>query len=236
MNSEGKNSHNLKRTARIAGLLYLINAITAAIGYIIIPAQIVVTGDLAATAQNLLSNEFMWRIGIFCSIGSQIAFLFLGLTLFRLFENVSRNLARTLLALVIAAIPIAFFLLLNQLSALQLLGESAAMAIDQTQRYALVTANLDMAADGLIVIGVFWGLWLIPFGMLVYESKFIPKVFGVLLIAGGVAYLIDVTAFILLPAFQAQTNILVAVTSTIAEIGILLWLLIKGTRSQADFT
>jgi hypothetical protein len=89
-----------------------------------------------------------------------------------------------------------------------------------------------MYQDGIVIIGIFWGLWLIPFGQLVYKSGFIPIIFGVLLIAGGISYLIDFTIFILVPEFHAQTNILVAVTSGIAELSMVLWLLIKGIKSD----
>ena len=88
-----------------------------------------------------------------------------------------------------------------------------------------------MYEDGIVIIGIFWGLWLIPFGQLVSKSGFIPKILGILLIAGGISYLIDVSAFILIPKFHAQTTVLVAVTSGIAEISMVLWLLIKGIKS-----
>lgn len=95
-------------------------------------------------------------------------------------------------------------------------------------------SKLQIYQNGIVIIGIFWGLWLIPFGQLVYKSGFIPKIFGVLLIAGGVSYLIDVTVFILLPGFHDKTNILVAVTSSIAELSMVLWLLIKGIKTGQE--
>jgi hypothetical protein len=145
-----------------------------------------------------------------------------------LFAGVSRHLSRTLLALVIASVPIAFVIVFNEMHALLALKESYMAAFDQMQQYAQAMANLRMYDNGIIVIGFFWGLWLIPFGLLVYRSKFVPKLFGILLIIGGVSYLVDVTAFILLPPLQPQTNILVSVTSLIAEVAMVLWLLIGG--------
>jgi hypothetical protein len=223
---------NLKTTARIAGILYLINAITAAIGIMVIPTKLIVPNDITLSAQNILSHEFLFRFGIFCSFMSQIVFVFLGLTLYKLFENVSKQLSRTLLALVITSVPVAFFIIFYQVAALSILKEGFMTSFDQVQQYSLAMANLKMFENGIVLIGIFWGLWLIPFGQLVYKSGFIPKILGVFLIAGGISYLIDVTAFILFPEFHKETNILVAVISSIAEFSMVLWLLIKGLKLE----
>lgn len=121
----------MKRTARIAGLLYLVNAITAAIGIIIIPSKLIVTRDITATANNILNNEFVFRIGVVNSFASQIVFVFLGLTLYKLFENVSKNLSRTLLSLVIASVPVAFYVIFNQLEAFEILRNNSMTSFEQ---------------------------------------------------------------------------------------------------------
>jgi hypothetical protein len=219
-------------TARIAGVLYLINAITAAFGIIIIPAKLILPDNVAATVQNIISNEFLFRCSILSSFVSQIVFVFLALTLYKLFEKVSTFHVRTLLTLVVISIPIAFFIIFNQISALSILKENFMTSFEQVQQYSLAMSKLKMYENGIVVIGIFWGLWLIPFGQLVYKSDFIPKVFGILLIAGGISYLIDVITFILIPEFHVQTNILVAITSSIAELSMVLWFLIKGIKKD----
>ena len=165
-----KNNFNLKTTARIAGILYLINAITAAIGIMVIPTKLIVPNDITLTSQNILSHEFLFRFGILCSFMSQIIFVFLGLTLYKLFENVSKQLSRTLLALVITSVPIAFFIIFYQVTALSILNEGFMTSFDQVQQYSLAMTNLKMFENGIVLIGIFWGLWLIPFGQLVYKS------------------------------------------------------------------
>jgi hypothetical protein len=219
---------NLKRTAHIAGLLYLINAITAAIGVIVIPGKLLVPNNIAETAKNILDNELLFRFGILNSFVSQIVFIFLALTLYKLFENVNKNLARTLLTIVVASVPIAFYIIFNQLEAFDILRNNFMPSFEQIKIQELAMSKLQIYQNGIVLIGTFWGLWLIPFGQLVYKSGFIPKTLGVLLIIGGVSYLIDVTFFILIPEFHDKTNLLVAVTSSIAELSMVLWLLIKG--------
>ena len=225
---------NQKKIARIAGILYLINAITGAIGIIIVPGKLIAPNDIAATAQNIINNEFLFRIGILSSISCQIVFIFLALTLFNLFENVSRSLTRTLLTLVVVSVPVAFYLIFNQLEAFEILQNNVMTSMGQIQKQELAMSKLQIYQDGVVLIGVFWGLWLIPFGQLVYKSGFIPKILGVFLIVGGLSYLLDVSAFILIPDFHRQTNILVAVISSIAEISMVLWFLIKGIKTDKE--
>jgi hypothetical protein len=225
---------NQKKIARIAGILYLINAITGATGIIIVPGKLIVPNDIAATALNIINNEFLFRIGILSSILCQIVFIFLALTLFNLFENVSRNLTRTLLTLVVVSVPVAFFLIFNQLEAFGILQNNYMTSVELIQKQELAMSKLQIYQDGVVLIGVFWGLWLIPFGQLVYKSGFIPKVLGVFLIAGGSSYLLDVCVFILIPEFHRQTNIMVAVISSIAEVSMVVWLLIKGIKTDNE--
>ena len=229
------NSH-LKKTARIAGILYLINAITATIGIMAIPGKLIVQNNIAETTKNILSNEFLFRFGILNSFASQIVFVFLGLSLFSLFENVNKNLSRSLLALVIASVPIAFYTIFNQLEAFEILNNNLGTSLEHAKMQELAMIKLQTYQNGIVLIGIFWGLWLIPFGSLVYQSGFIPKILGVFLIIGGITYLIDVTAFILFPKLHDITKILVAVISSIAELSMVLWLLIKGIKLKDKIT
>src|ERR1035437_8051477 len=132
-----KTNFKLKTTARVAGVLYLINAITAAIGIMVIPTKLIVPNDITLTAQNILSHEFLFRVGILCSFMSQIVFLFLGLTLYKLFENVNKQLSGTLMAFIIASVPVAFFIIFYQVSTLSILKDGFMTSFDQIQQYSL---------------------------------------------------------------------------------------------------
>lgn len=223
---------SLKQTARVSGLLYLILAITGGYGIMYVPTQLVVANDIALTTENILKNEFFFRTGIMSNLIAQTVFVFLVLALYRLFEKVDAALNRTMLALVLVAVPISFFIIFNQLYALLLLKEEFMKTVDPIQKQTLTMALLKMYDYGNSVIGIFWGLWLIPFGQLAYKSGFIPKVIGILLILGGLAYVLDAFAFVLFPEFRSVTNTLVAILSSIAELSTVFWLLIKGVSEQ----
>ncbi len=219
-------------TARMAGYLYLALAISGAIGIMYIPSQIFVTGNFAETAQNILQKEFLFRAGVLSNLFCQTLFIFLVLTLYRLFVQVNILLARIMVALVMVAVPIAYFIIFNQLFALTILKEDFMIIFEPAQRQALAQVFLKMYNNGILVIGIFWGLWLIPFGQLVFRSGFMPKILGILLIIGGVTYVIDAVTFILLPKFHTQTSSLVGIASSVAELAMVLWLLIKGVQNN----
>lgn len=222
----------LKKIARISGLLYLIMAITGAYGIMYVPSQLIVNGDPGLTVKNILDNEFLFRTGIMGNLICQTVFIFLALLLYRLFEHVNKHLSRTLLTLVIVSVPIAFIIIFNQLYALLLLKEDFMNTFEETHVNASAMALLKMYDYGNSAICIFWGLWLIPFGQLTYKSGFIPKFLGILLILGGISYVIDAFTFILFPDFRSITNILVSILSSIAEISMVFWLLIKGVNNK----
>ena len=80
---------SLKKTARVAGFLYLFIALTAPYGLIYVPSQIIVKGNAIATANNILNNEFLFRTGIVSDLISQIIFIFLVITLYKLLRQVN---------------------------------------------------------------------------------------------------------------------------------------------------
>ena len=227
---------SLKRTARIAGLLYLVLAITGAYGILYVPSQLVVEGDLVKTVTNIRQHEFFLRSGILSNLIGQTTFLFIALSLYKLFENVSQSLCRMLLTLVTASVPISFFIIFNQLYALMLLNEGFMQHVEPVQLQIMVMSFMKMYQYGNLVIGIFWGLWLIPFGILAFRSGFIPRIIGILLVAGGISYLVDACVFVLFPVLQSITSILVSVFSSVAELGALIWLLAVGARESSDRT
>ena len=223
-----------KKTARNAGILYLFLAITGAFGIMYIPMVIVIPTDPVSTAKNILDNGGLFRLSIFSQMISQTIFIFLILTLYRLFREVDLKNARLMVGLVFVAVPIAFLNTLNQIITLNLLGgDSFLGAFNKGQLQAMAMVFLNLSNDGIALAQIFWGLWLFPFGLLVIRSKFIPKWIGYLLIVACFGYVLNSTAHFLLPNYVALVAPFTAVAGTVAEFSIILWFLIKGVKDTA---
>ncbi len=228
----GINSSSLKNTARIAGLLYLLLVITGVYGIMYIPSQIIVPGDSVSTAKNIISNELLFRTGVLNDIISNTIFLFLVLVLYRLFKQVNENQAKLMFALVLVQIPVVFMMEAFNITSLMILKGEILKTFELSQRQDLAMLFLKINDYGTLPLEMFWGLWLLPFGLLVYKSEFIPRIFGILLVIGGIAYMIDSTIGILFPNYSSFVKYPTLLLVAIGEISITLWLLIKGVKTK----
>lgn len=220
-----------KTTARLAGLLYLLLTITGVYSLMYVPSQIFVHGDTAATARNILANEFLFRTGIFDDLISNTIFVILVLVLYRLFKQVNGHQARLMVALVMVSIPVVFITEAFNISALMILKGDILKAFEPGQRQDLAMLFLKINDYGTKVSELFWGLWLIPFGQLVYKSGFIPRILGIFLIINGLAYIILSFTFVLLPSDMDLVSKLTMPLLFLGELPIMLWLLIKGVKN-----
>lgn len=222
-----------KKPARITGLLYLLMAVASALGLLYVPSRIIVTGNAALTASNILASESLFRIGIMSGLIGQICFIFLVLALYNLLKEVNKTHARLMVALVIAAVPIMFINSLIQMGALIVLsGADYLKAFSADQLHALAMLFINLYNYGTFIVGIFWGLWLYPFGYLVYKSRFLPKILGILLIINCFSYLVDSFTFLLIPSYHDIVSKFTVAPMSIGEFSIILWLLIRGVKDQ----
>ena len=222
-----------KKNARIAGLLYLLIAITGGFGIMYTQSSILVPGDATATANNLMDSEFMFRLSILSNLISQALTIFLVLSLSRLFKEVNPKLTKYMVTLVLVAIPISFLNVLNLAAAQMLVGGADFLQVFETaQLNSLALVFLNLYEYGISVVGIFWGLWLFPFGMLIIKSKFIPKIIGIFLTIGCFAYLIDSFISILLPEYKESVTAIIMLPLALGEFSTILWLLIKGVKDS----
>ena len=223
---------SLKKTARIAGLLYLFLIITGAYCIMYVPSQIIGLGDAVTTAKNILSNEFLFRTGIMSDIISNTIFVFLVLVLYRLFKPVNEYQAKLMVALVSVQIPAVFIMEAFNITSLMIFKGEILKTFELSQRQDLAMLFLKINDYGTLTLEMFWGLWLLPFGQLVYKSGFIPRILGILLIIGGMAYIIVSLTHLLLPNYSAFVSQYTPVFYAIGELSIMLWLLIKGVKNN----
>src|SRR6266852_1074716 len=113
--------NSTKQTARIAGVLYLVNGVTGFFGIIYVPSRLMVTGNAAATAQNILASERLFRLGIVSELICAVEFIFLLWVLYRLLGGVNKTHASLMVILGLVFVPIMCVNALNEIAALTLL-------------------------------------------------------------------------------------------------------------------
>jgi hypothetical protein len=226
-----------KRLARIAGFLYLIVGIFGgfAIGYA--TPKVYVGSDAARTAENVLANTGLVRFSVMAGLLQATVFVFLALVLYALLNDVNKNAARALVILVAIATTIMCLNEVFQFAAVLVATDgSYVAAFGAAGAHALVLLLLDMHHYGFLIAQIFFGLWLVPLGYLAYTSGLFPKALGVVLIMGGLSYLVDMLAAFLVPDVGTQIHAFLAIPPTIAEIWMLGYLLVKGVNAPAQGT
>jgi hypothetical protein len=221
-----------RRQARIAGMWYAILTVLTVFSMLYVDARLYVPGDAAATAARIMADQWVYRLGIASSLVGQVCQIFVGLAFYRLFKSADKGLARALLALVVAMVPVAFLNMLNEFAPLVLLGDSAYLkAFEPGQLQALSMLFVELQRYGVLIISVFWGLWLLPLGLLVYKSGLFPRVLGILLIVNCSAYLLDFLLAVIWPGVRASAAPVLNALCAVGEIPLLFWLLIRGSRN-----
>ena len=164
---------SIQNFSRLTGAVYLFIAVTGMFGISYVPGLVEV-GDIDATISNLLANEVTIRWAIIAALFTQLGHLCLVLMLHKILAPVSVAVSRLMVILVLVGIPIA---MLNEASYGIVLG----LLQVETPSSTLISVFLDLHRYGIIIVQIFWGLWLFPFGYLIYKSHFLPKIIGVTL-------------------------------------------------------
>ena len=221
------------KIARTAGLLYLIVVLTGIFSLMYVPSRLIVWTDAAKSFSNILESETLFRLGIIASIICYVAFLLLPLVLYQLLNEVHKKMAAMMVALAVVSVPFSLFNLMFKMNALTLITDSSYLQIDLAGRQAEVLLLLDYYNNGIQIVSVFWGLWLFPFGYLVFRSGFLPKFLGLMLMLGCFGYLINFTgSFLFSDYVSLGIRTYVSLPASIGEIGICLWLLVFGVRKN----
>jgi hypothetical protein len=224
--------NSLKKTARLAGLLNLLVAATTGFSVVYVRSTLVVAGDAAATANNIMANELLFRMAIVSNLCAQIFLLFFGLTIFRLFKGVNKTLVMVFLTSILMSVAIAVVNALNNIAALVVLSKPDYLKVfGQEQLNGIMMLFLRLTGYGQGLLELFWTLYLFSFGLLIIKSKYMPKILGILLMIGSLGFTINTFTKILIPQFYSTTFTQLAMFGgALGGIPIILWLLIKGAK------
>jgi hypothetical protein len=218
-----------KKTARLAGLSFLFMVITGLFSEIFFRQKVFVSSDIAATVSNISSNTLLYRTGIVCDILMSLGYLFTALVLFKLLASVNKNLAAVMVLLAAAGSALLMFNILNECAPLYILtGNDYLNVLGLNSRQAIAMLYYSLYEHGYMIGQVFFALWVLPLGVLIYKSGFIPKVLGVLFVIETIFGFLSVFVHFLVPNQSIETILLLP--GTVAEFVFMFWLLIWGIR------
>lgn len=225
---------SLGKNARIAGFLYILASLVGIVRLIYIPSKLVVHGNAAATAGNIASHESLFRFGIVAYVVGAALWLFVPLALYRLLKGVDQTLAVLMVILgSLMQVPLYFCNVGNDVAALLFArGANFLSVFDQPQReaFAMLFLNLHHQID--LANMMFAGLWLLPFGLLVYRSRFLPRFLGVWLMIACFPYLALSISGFLLPGSEDKI-FTYGQPLMFGEVAFMFWLLIMGAKEPA---
>jgi hypothetical protein len=218
--------NSIKKTSRIAGFLYLL-VVPLGLFSLNVSSRLIVPGDAAKTANNILASESLFRLSIVSGLLAAIVMILVVLFLYKLLKPVNSNMASLMVIFLLLAVPIAMLNEINEFAVLLLLSGADYLKVFTTEQLqSLALLFLRLASCGGDIAYIFWGLWLIPLGYLVFKSSFLPRILGVLLIISGFGYLINSFAIFL------GSIINISLFTAWGEVLFLLWLLIKGVNAE----
>ena len=213
--------------ARITGVVYLLYFLTAIIGEFFLRG-LVVDGDAAATANNILAHESLFRLGLATGLISTAFYVAVTALFYDLFKTVSRSLSLLAAFFSLVGCAILAFASLFQLAPLVVLGGSQYLSVfkvEQLRALALMFLELNTQAGNICV--VFFGVYCLLIGYLIFRSTFLPRLLGVLMALAGLGWLTFLS-----PPLANHLSPYNLVLGFLAELALMLWLLVRGVNVQ----
>lgn len=214
--------------ARLAGVCEMLEGLTSASGQVMILGRLVVTGSAAATAANILGHERLYWLGFALSLIGVVFHIAWALLFYDLFKPVNRSLSSLAVFVILVGCAIQGLTCLFYIAPLAVLGgESSvsAFSAEQLQGLALIFLKLNGQAFDLYL--VFFGLWCVLIGYLIFRSTFMPRILGALLAISGLGW-----AIFLSPPLAHHLFPYIAAASALGEIPLQLWLVVMGVNNQ----
>jgi hypothetical protein len=219
-----------KRLARSAGLLYLLVGIFGGFAQGFVYPKIYAAGDAATTANNMIDNSGLVRTAVVADLIQATLWVFVAMALYRLLQHVSKNMASAMVVLAAMGASITLLNAVFEFEGLRVATGAVKMAAPGSDAQVLLL--VDTHHYGLVIAQIFFGLWLVPMGYLIYTSGWFPKALGVLLAVGGAFYLVNTLTALLIPDVGGHLAGFLGVPSAIAEIWTVGYLLIVGVKSR----
>lgn len=220
-----------KKTARLAGLLWVLMIVFGLFAQVGVRESIIVAGDAAATAANIAANPFLFRLGFVSDLIMMVCYLLTPLVFYKLFVTVNKNLSALTVIFGLTGTAIGMLALLCEFAALHTLSGAPYLSVfNASQLQAQALLLLELNEHGYMIAHIFFSLWVLPLGILVYRSGFLPRVFGILFVTESFLGVLAVMIHFLAPNADLELNLMCF--GAVAEISFTLWLLIKGINKS----
>ncbi len=220
--------------ARIGGILYLFIIVAAGFGEIAVRGNLIVWGDPARTAHNIMASETMFRLGLAGEMLTCVCDVILAMILYVLLKPVSKNLALLGSFFRLTFIGIYGVTKLFEIAALVALDDARHFSNMDTQHFeSLAYLALKVHSLGYGVSFLFFGMCCVVFGYLIAKSRYLPRLIGMMLLISGVGYVVFSLSQIVAPTFTAR-NLFpwLILPAFVAELALALWLTLKGVDAQ----
>ncbi len=219
--------------ARIGGVLYLIIIAVGLFAEGFVRNSIIVSGDAAATVHNIMASASLWRWSIAAELVAHVADVGLGLIFYVLLRPVNKNLALLMLLFDFVQTAVMVANKINLFAALSLAGGAAYLKVfDPNQLNTLAYLAVKAHSDGFHIGLIFFGFECLILGYLVYQSRYLPKLIGVMMQIAGVCYLVACFANLFVPTLSVLIVPAILLPPFIAESSFCLWLLVKGVNAN----
>jgi hypothetical protein len=213
--------------ARITGVVYLLYFLTAVFGMFFMRG-LVVSGDAAATANNLLAYQPLFRLGLATGLIATACYIAVTALFYGLFKPVNRSLSLLAAFFSLVGCAILAFASLFQLASLVVLGGGQYLNVFKVEQLrALAFLFLELYGQGVNVCFVFFGVYCLLIGYLILRSAFLPRILGVLMAFAGLGWLTFLS-----PPLANYLSPYVLVLGFLAELSLMLWLLVRGVNVQ----
>lgn len=213
--------------ARTAGLLYLIIIIAGVFAEMSVRESLIVAKDAAATANNILEHELLFRFGFAAELVACLCNIPIVLIFYELFKVVNKRVILLVVFFSLVGTAIESVDLLNHFTPLIFLKGGHDLGADPGLMQVQAYLAFKQQSIGFAIALTYFGGYCISFGYLIFRSRFMPRFIGVLLTIQGVCYLANSFANFLAPRL-AEITFPFLMVSAMAEISLCLWLLIKG--------
>lgn len=226
--TDGLREISPRAKARMAGLFYLVTLVAGGLAQGLISERLVVPGDAAATATNILAHEALFRLGFAVYLIEMACQITMTVLFYDLLKPVSKSVSLLAAIFGLVGCVIKTLARLFYFSPLLVLGGAhylTAFDASQLQALALLFLRVNYHAEAIAM--VFFGLSAVVKGYLVFKSTFLPSVLGLLSVIGGLGWL----AYLYEP-FAARVVTFILIAAVVGAVTNILWLLVFGVNEE----